>query len=307
MTSTILFTILLSSTILLLPTPCYARKALGGTGGLLSRGASSSPSSAGFDANDPFKLIDISDNNKLANWIIPPLDSDQVIEKLGKKHRDVAYYITNELGKAPLSIQLLKKRVGVASSSSPSSSFSMTTAGTVPSPNFSNQDKYRAQVIPKSIIKSSLSNPKSKMKSVWYISSDRAASQTSIAKQQKDDLLTKSYDENSSLFYPSHFVLEVFLPKTRQCRRNGGGNPLIRYCIPMGAGTTSNKSRVSQSNGVVTIFPNGRKRKDGAGDNSESIEVGSTSLHLNVGSSLVDPTWARGRKYFWKGRNVGQV
>jgi hypothetical protein len=310
MKSTILSTILLSSTILTFPTPCHARKALGGSGGLLSRGASSSPSTAGFDSNDPFKLIDIADNNKLSNWIIPPLDSDQVIEKLGKKHRDVAYYITNELGKAPLSIQLLKKRVGMASSSSsPSSSFSMTTtSGTTPSTTtFSNQDKYRAQVIPKSVIKPS-SNQKSKMKSVWYISSDRASSQTSIAKQQKDDLLTKSYDENSSLFHPTHFVLEVFLPKTRQCRKNGGGNPLIRYCIPMGAGTTSNKSRVSQSNGVVTIFPNGRKRKDGAGDNSsECIEVGSTSLHLNVGSSLVDPTWARGRKYFWKGRNVGQV
>ncbi len=266
------------------------RKAIGGSGGLLSRGASGQ--TAGFGespANDPLKLVDIGDNTK-KGWTVPPLDTEELIQKLGKEHRDVAEYISNTLGRNPLSIQLNKKRIGMKQQPIQS-----------PGAAFSNQEKYRAQVLP-------ISNTKgdrfknSKLRSVWYIASDRAVSQTSAAMQKNEDLLTKSYDENISHFHPSHFVLEVFLPKTRACK---GGNPLVTYSIPMGAGTTSPKSRVSQSNGVVTVFPKGRKRKQG--EISESVEVGPTSLHLNSGSGLIDPTWARGRKYFWKGRNVGQI
>ena len=266
----------------------YARKALGGSGGLLSRGASAP--AAGFGespANDPLRLVDISETSK-AKWSLPPLDSEELIQKLGKEHRDVAQYISNTLGKAPLSVQLNKKRIGMKQQTFAS-----------PTSTFSNQEKYRAQVLPSSNAKDM---KKSKLRSVWYISSGRAGSQTSAVRSQTEDLLTKSYDENSSRFHPSHLVLEVFLPKTRSCK---GGNPLVTYSIPMGAGTTSPKARVSQSNGVVTVFPNGRKKK--GGESSEAIEVGSTSWHLNKGAGLIDPTWARGRKYFWKGRNVGQI
>ena len=276
--------------ITLLTSPVFGRKAIGGSGGLLSRGASGQ--TAGFGeaaANDPLKLVDIGDNTK-KGWTVPPLDSEELVQKLGKEHRDVAEYISNTLGKNPLSIKLNKKRVGMKQQT-----FASPTA------TVSNQEKFRAQVLPVSHTKDGRFKS-SKLRSVWYIASDRAVSQTSAARQKNEDLLTKSYDENISNFHPSHFVLEVFLPKTRACK---GGNPLVTYSIPMGAGTTSPKSRVSQSNGVVSVFPNGRKRKDG--ETSECIEVGSTSLHLNAGSGLVDPAWARGRKYFWKGRNVGQV
>lgn len=271
-------------------TSCVCRKALGGSGGLLSRGASAGPGFGDSPANDPLKLVDISDSSK-ACWTLPPLDAEEIIQKLGKEHRDVAQYINDSLGKAPLSVQLNKKRVGVKQQK-----FSTTTA-----PTLSNQEKYKAQVLPASIVRKNDMN-RSKMRSVWYISSDRAVSQASVARQKTEDLLTKSYDENTSHFHPSHFVLEVFLPKTRACK---GGNPLIRYSIPMGAGTTSPKSRVSQSNGVVTIFPTGRKRNEG--EPNDAIEVGSTSLHLSVGPSLIDPSWSKGRKYFWNGRSVGQV
>lgn len=266
----------------------YARKALGGSGGLLSRGASAPAGGFGESpANDPLKLVDISETSK-AKWSLPPLDSAEIIQKLGKEHRDVAQYISNTLGKASLSVQLNKKRIGVKQQTFAS-----------PNSSFSNQEKYRAQVIPKSNTKNI---KKSNLRSVWYISSDRAGTQTGASRSLKEDLVTKSYDENISGFHPSHLVLEVFLPKNRACK---GGNPLITYSIPMGAGTTSPKARVSQSNGVVTIFPNGRKKK--GGESSEAIVVGSTSWHLNKGPGLVDPSWARGRKYFWKGRNVGQI
>merc|ERR1719223_1232213 len=90
-----------------------ARKALGGSGGLLSRG--SSAQSAGFGeaaANDPMKLVDVGETTK-QGWTVSPIDSEELIQKLGKENRDVAQYISNTLGNAPLSIKLNKKRVGV--------------------------------------------------------------------------------------------------------------------------------------------------------------------------------------------------
>lgn len=262
-----------------------ARKALGGSGGLLSRG-SSAPAGGESASSDPLKLVDIGEM-----WTVPQLDSEELIRQLGKEHRGVAQYISNALGKAPLSVKLNKKRIGVKQQT-----FSATTANA----NFSAQEKYRAQVKAVSNIKSAEMR-NSKFRSVWYISSDRARSQTSAARQKTSDLLSKSYDENMSHFHPAHFVLEVFLPKTRACK---GGNPLVTYSIPMGAGTTSPKARVSQSNGKITVYPNGRKRKGG---DSDAIEVGSTGLHLRSGPPLIDPSWSKGRKYFWKGRSVGQI
>ncbi len=263
-----------------------ARKAIGGSGGLLSRG-SSAPSGYGESASsDPLKLVDIGEM-----WTVPQLDSEELIRQLGKEHRAVAQYISDSLGKAPLSVKLNKKRIGMKQQS---------FAAATPTANFSAQEKYRAQVKPVSNIKS-IGMKNSKFRSVWYISSDRAKSQTSAVRQKTSDLLSKSYDENMSHFHPAHFVLEVFLPKTRACK---GGNPLVTYSVPMGAGTTSPKARVSQSNGKVTVYPNGRKRKGG---DSDAIEVGSTGLHLQSGPPLIDPSWARGKQYFWKGRSVGQI
>ena len=199
----------------------------------------------------------------------------------GKENRKVAEYISNTLGKAPLTVQLRKKAVGVKTSS------------------FTTQEKFRAVVSPGTNVK----NIKNSLRSVWFIGSERASAQSSAVQQQEKDLLTKSYEDNSSKLYPTHFVLEVFLPKTKACK---GGNPLITYSVPFGAGTTSPKSKVAQANGVVTVYPNGRKRK-GNGEVSEGIEIGQTSLHLNAGSGLVDPAWAKGRRYFWKGRTVGTL
>lgn len=252
-----------------------ARKALGGAGGLHTRGASRGTAP---DSNDPLKLASIGNG-----WKLPPIDSEELIKKLGKDNRDIAQYISDTLSKAPLTVQLRKKTVGVKTSS------------------FATQEKFRAVVAPSSNVKTFKSN----LRSVWFIGSERASMQTSAVQQQEKDLLCKSYEDNASKLYPSHFVLEVFLPKNRACK---GGNPLIIYSIPFGVGTTSPKSKVPQANGVVTVYPNGRKRK-GAGEDSEGegIEIGSTSFHLNAGSGLVDPSWAKGKKFFWKGRDVGTL
>lgn len=252
-----------------------ARKALGGSGGLHTRGA---PKPKTSEPNDPTTLANIGNG-----WQLSPIDSSNLIHKLGKDNRDVAQYISDTLSKGPLSIQLRKKAVGIKASS------------------FTTQEKYRAQVSVGSNFKP---NSRSKLRSVWFIGSERALSQSSAVSAQ-NDLLTKSYEDNCSKLYPSHFVLEVFLPKTRACK---GGNPLVTYSIPFGPGTTSPKSKVSQANGIVTVYPNGRKRKQSGGSTSdEAIEIGRTALHLNSGSSLVDPGWAKGRMNFKKGRNVGQL
>jgi hypothetical protein len=249
------------------------RKALGGSGGLHNRGAPKPKT----EANDPMKVASIGSRG----WQLPPLDSEELIKGLGKEHRDVAQYISHTLAKAPLVVQLKKKPIGVKANS------------------FQTQEKYRALV-------SVGSNKKifsDRLKSAWFIGSERAFSQTSAVQKQSEDLLTRSYEYNTSKLYPSHFVLEVFLPKTKACK---GGNPLVTYSIPFGTGTTSPKSKVSQANGFVTVYPKGRKRKS-ENDSDEGIVIGSTSLHLHAGASLVDPSWARGRKYFWKGRDVGTL
>jgi hypothetical protein len=250
-----------------------ARKALGGSGGLHNRGA---PKPKSPDMNDPLKFASIGNG-----WHLPPLDGEELVQKLGKENRNVAEYISNTLGKAPLSVQLRKKTVGVKTSS------------------FMTQEKFRAVVSPGSNVKT-IGN---KLRSVWFIGSESASSLSGVVQQQEKDLLSKSYEDNSSKLYPSHFVLEVFLPKTKACK---GGNPLITYSIPFGPGTTSPKSKVAQANGVVTIYPNGRKRK-GNGEVNDGIEIGKTSLHLNSGAGLVDPGWVKGRRYFWKGRDVGTL
>jgi hypothetical protein len=261
-----------------LPTFCEARKALGGSGGLHTRGASRPKST---ESNDPLKVASIGNG-----WQLPPLDSKDVIQKLGREHRAVAQYIVNTLGKAPLTVQLRKNTVGVKTST------------------LATQEKYRAVVTPGSNVKKF----QNKLRSVWFIGYERASMQSSAIQQQEADLLTRSYEDNTAKIYPSHFVLEVFLPKTRACK---GGNPLVTYSIPFGVGTTSPKTKVPQANGIVTVYPNGRKKAGSTSLDevavSQGIEVGQTSLHLNAGSGLVDPTWARGRRYFWKGREVGTL
>lgn len=278
----IIIPFLLLTFVLLASLPnCNARKALGGSGGLHTRGASRPKST---ESNDPLKVASIGNG-----WQLPPLDSKEVIQKLGKEHRDVAQYIVNTLGSAPLSVQLRKNTVGVKTST------------------LATQEKYRAIVTPGSNVKKF----QNKLRSVWFIGYERASMQTNAVQQQEVDLLTKSYEDNTAKIYPSHFVLEVFLPKTRACK---GGNPLVKYSIPFGVGTTSPKSKVPQSNGIVTVYPNGRKKSSTASTtslsdevSSQGIEVGRTSLHLKTGSGLVDPSWARGRRYFWKGRDVGTL
>lgn len=240
--------------------------------------------------SDPLNLSRIDQG-----WQLPPLDSRNVIRKLGKENRDVSHHICNVLGKSPLCIKLKKKAVGVRGS----------PGG--PGSRAAPVKKFRAQVTLGSGSQKDLSRAK-KLRSVWSVrtntgedgsnTSSRAVGMRSTSKE----VLEKSYEEYVGGLYPS-FDLEVILPKTGKAKRNGSGNPVILYSAPVAPGSTQEGSRVSQSKGVVTVFPNGRKR----GGDDKGIEVGQTSFHVHGGPSVVDGHLARGRKFFWKGRDVGQM
>jgi len=254
------------------------------------------------DGIDPTAVVDPLNLSSINHgWQFPPLDSREVIRRLGSENRDVSRYICSVLGTSPLCVTLKKKAVGMRGSSGGAVGSQAPTK------------KFIAQVTlglhaptPKNLARAK------KLRSVWSVrttkrgagsmadgsSTSRAVGMRSTSKE----ILEKSYEEYVSKLYP-HFDLEVILPKTASLKKKGGGNPVILYSAPVAPGSTQDGSRVTQGEGVVTVFPNGRRR----GGNDEGIEVGKTSLHLHSGPSVVDAHFARGRKLFWKGRSVGQV
>ena len=38
-----------------------------------------------------------------------------------------------------------------------------------------------------------------------------------------------------------------------------------------------------------------------------AIPLGLSNVHVPLGPGLVDPSWSKGRKIFWKGRSVGLI
>jgi len=222
-------------------------------------------------------------------WHFAPLDSREVIRKLGAENRDISRYICKTLGTAPLCIRLKQKGVNIRGSGG-------GERGVAP------VKKFRAQVTLGSREPKNLKRAK-QLRSVWSVRTQeqigRSTNRASNMRATSKDVLEKSYEEYISKLY-SFFDLEVILPKTKACK---GGNPVILYSAPMAPGSVQEDSRVCQGEGVVTVFPNGRKRNQ----ENQGIEIGSTSLHLHAGPSVVDTHWVRGRKFFWKGRSVGQV
>jgi len=227
----------------------------------------------GYDENFESRAVDSLKLSTIERaWQFPSLDSDEVVRKLGKEHRAVSQYICKELGKSPLCVQL-KKKVVLAGS----------------------PRKFRADVTvgfnrPKANSKAK------KLRAIWSVNEPKRA-----AKSDFDLALRSSYEDLMSRAFTT-FDLELILPKMKS-KKNGGANPVILYSTPMGEGTTQEDARMSQSEGVITVFPNGRKK----GGNDRGIIVGGTSAHIHARHSSVDGSWARGKKFFWKGRSVGQL
>lgn len=89
------------------------------------------------------------------------------------------------------------------------------------------------------------------------------------------------------------------------------------YRVPITTGSVNPFGMVSKSRATVTLYPKGRTlnvnnpaasvNTNAGGEKDVAIPVGLVNVHVPLGSGLVDPSWVRGKKLFWKGRSVGLV
>lgn len=152
-------------------------------------------------------------------------------------------------------------------------------------------------------------------------------------KQVGMNVLEDSYEDCLKRLYGKYVELEVLLPKTKRMMNSsssvgggggGGPPPSLVYRVPIQTGHVNPMGMVPKSRATVTLYPYGRtlatasstataatptpsssSREGGGGD--LAIPLGMTNVHLPLGPGLVDPSWAKGRKLFWKGQSVGLV
>jgi hypothetical protein len=79
--------------------------------------------------------------------------------------------------------------------------------------------------------------------------------------------------------------------------------PSVIYSIAVEPGAMNQKAIVPRGAGSVRILPEGH----GEGDAVRTLDVGKGIVSLPMKSGLVDPSWAKGRIVFRKGRPAGYV
>lgn len=120
--------------------------------------------------------------------------------------------------------------------------------------------------------------------------------------------LTDNYEDCLKRIYGKYVELEVLLPKNK-----AGPPPSLVYRVPITNGSVNPFGVVSKSRATVMLYPKGRTLANNAGGGANeaasskevAIPVGLANVHVPLGPGLVDPSWARGKKLFWKGRSVG--
>lgn len=129
-----------------------------------------------------------------------------------------------------------------------------------------------------------------------------------IKKEIGKNTLQDNYEDCLKRLYGKYVELEVLLPKNK-----AGPPPSLVYRVPISTGSVNPFGVVSKGRATVTLYPNGRTlaAASASGPNAASvpkdlaIQVGLSNVHVPLGPGLVDPTWVRGKKLFWKGRSVG--
>jgi hypothetical protein len=112
------------------------------------------------------------------------------------------------------------------------------------------------------------------------------------------DLLSVSYDDAiRRRTGATHVQWELILPPVPGSRTL----PSVVYTVPIQLGSVNPEAVVVSSEGSVVLYPNGSK------DKANKIELGTVSVTMAMKAGLVDPSWARGRTIFRKGRSVGFV
>ena len=114
-----------------------------------------------------------------------------------------------------------------------------------------------------------------------------------VERLKASDFLEVSYDEavRSRLFAVE---FEVQLPPLKRGDKN---LPSVVYQIPLEPGSLNAKSMVPRSSGSVRVYAEGRS--------APAINAGTCNAGVTMKPGLVDPSWAKGRPVFRKGRSVG--
>ena len=137
----------------------------------------------------------------------------------------------------------------------------------------------------------------------------------SIKREIGNDPLHDDYEECLKRLYGKYIELEVLLPQPKHSQ--GGAPPSLVYRVPISTGSVNPFGMVSKSRATVTLYPRGRTlmnaktvgaSTDGVGEKKDlAIPMGLANVHVPLGRGLVDPSWVRGKKLFWKGRSVGLI
>ena len=137
-----------------------------------------------------------------------------------------------------------------------------------------------------------------------------------IKKEIGKNVLEDNYEDCLKRLYGKYVELEVLLPRNNKNGGAFGGPPAsLVYRVPINKGQVNPFGMVSKSRATVTLYPKGRTlaaanasgRDASSAPRDFAIPLGLTSVNLPLGPGLVDPSWAKGRKVFWKGRSLGLV
>ena len=260
---------------------------------------------------------DAQRQNSLAGqeWVADPLDADRVraAAAAGEIGRDVASAVCSVLaGRDPLRIRLRTRPVARAGrSSDPRSGGAgggaddgMLRAAAVVASRSPRRGGRLGLSLPFGLTPSAR-----RVKAQWSTTGPMVLDREAFA---SNPYLTLGYDSAAMSAF-SRMEVEVTLPA------KGGKRPVVVYTFPISEGNLdSGGSYVAAAPGTVKVYPDGRTRSSSSGDafkapgaaqqpeeDGGGIELGTASLHAAAGAGLVDPTWARGKKNWWKGRKVG--
>lgn len=95
----------------------------------------------------------------------------------------------------------------------------------------------------------------------------------------------------------AHVNIELMLPPVKGSK----DLPSLVYDIVVERGSVNPEAIITRNKGKVTLYPKGYKNK------TDKVDVGYAQACMPMKAGIVDPSWARGRTIFRKGRSVGQV
>jgi hypothetical protein len=109
------------------------------------------------------------------------------------------------------------------------------------------------------------------------------------------DFLEASYDDavRSRLFVVD---FEIQLPPLGK----GKGLPSVVYQVAVEPGSMNPKAYIPRGSGRILVYPSGHEQ-------SSCVDAGTCNVGVSMRAGLVDPTWARGRPFFRKGRSPGLI